>query len=75
MSAFTIKLDRCRAGRDQGGINPVVLRQLQVKLGIGSHLRRLEHDHDEPLAAQPGDDRLLIAATRLDADPSDPALP
>ena len=68
-------LGRRRAGRDQGGIDLVVLRSLQDELGIGPHLRGLEHDDHETVAAQLGDDRLLVAAARLDPDPLDPVSP
>ena len=64
-------LDRGGAGGDQRGIDLVVLGPLQVELGIGAHLRRLKHHDNEPLAPQLGDDRLLIAAARLDPDALD----
>ena len=68
-------LGRRRAGRDQGGIDLVVLGLLQEEPGIGPHLRGLKHDHHKAVAAQMRDDLLLVAATRLDADPFDLALP
>jgi hypothetical protein len=64
--------DRGGAGRDQSSIDLVVLGSLKVELGIGAHLRRLEHHHDNPLASQFGDNGLLIAATRLNPDAFDP---
>ncbi len=63
-----------RARSDQGGIDLVVLRQLQPIFGVGPHLRRLEHDDQKAFPAKGGYDRLLVATTRLDADPVDPVL-
>jgi hypothetical protein len=60
---------------DQGGIDLVVLCQLEMKLGIGPHLRGLEHDDIELVAAKLCHDRLLIAAARFDPDPLDPVPP
>src|SRR5450631_631881 len=68
-------LGRGRAGSDQGRVDLVVLRPLQMKLGVGPYLRGLEHDDHEAIAAQPDNDLLLVAAARLDADPLDSALP
>src|SRR5215211_1481451 len=68
-------LGRRRAGSDQGGIDLVVLGPLQVKLGIGAHLRGLQHDDDKTIAPQLCDDRLLVAAARLDPDPLDAMTP
>src|SRR5215204_2797128 len=68
-------LGRRRAGSDQGGIDLVVLGPLQVKLGIGAHLRRLKHDDDKTIAPQLCDHRLLVAAARLDPDPLDAMTP
>ena len=73
--AAWIFLHRRGAGCDQSGIDLVVLGPLQVEFGIGPHLRRLEHHHHEPLAPQLDDDRLLIAAARLDPDALDPVPP
>src|SRR5262249_34333127 len=42
---------------------------------ISPHLRGLEHDDHEAVAAQPRDHGLLVAAARLDADPFDAVLP
>src|SRR5258708_36251270 len=64
-------LARSSAGRDQGGIDLVVLGPLQVELGIGANLRGLKHHHDKSLAPQLGNNGLLIAAARLDADTLD----
>jgi hypothetical protein len=64
-----------RTGRDQTGIDLVVLGPLQVKLRIGAHLRGLEHDDHKSIAAEPSDYGLFIAAARLDADSLDPILP
>ena len=66
---------RCGAGCDQAGIDLVVLRPLQEKLGIGPHLRGLQHYDDKTIAAKMGDDLLLVATACLDADPIDPLLP
>ena len=68
-------LDRGGAGGDQRRIDLVVLGPLQVELGIGAHLCRLKHHHNEPLAPQLGDDWKLIAATRLDPDALDLVAP
>src|SRR4029450_2021452 len=65
----------CRTGRDQGSIDFVVFRQLQMEHGIGPHLCGLEYDHQEPVLAQLQHDGLLIAAARLDPDPFDLVLP
>jgi hypothetical protein len=48
---------------------------LQLELGISTHLRRLKHDHDKSPAPQLGDNGLLVAATRLDANAFDAMLP
>ena len=64
---------RC-ASCDQGSVDLVVLGSLQVKHGIGSHLRRLEYDDHKTIAAKLPDDVLLIAAARLDADALDAML-
>jgi hypothetical protein len=64
-------LDRGGAGRDQSGIDLVVLGPLQVELGISAHLRRLKNDHDKSPAPELGDNGLLVAATRLDPDAFD----
>jgi hypothetical protein len=45
---------------------------LQVKPGIGSYLRRLEHDDQEAIMPQLNDNGLLVAAAGLDPDPFDP---
>jgi hypothetical protein len=63
------RLGRGRAGRDQVGVDLVVLGPLQMKPGIGPHLDGLKHDHHEPVAAQLGHHSTLVAAARLDADP------
>ncbi|MGX1350562.1 hypothetical protein AB7M49_004138 [Bradyrhizobium elkanii] len=47
-------VDRSGAGGDQRGIDPIVLGTLSAVFGIGTHLRRLEHHDDRPLAPQPG---------------------
>src|SRR5260221_4915810 len=65
----------CRAGCDQGGVDLVVLCQLQVKPGIGPHLRGLEHDDHDPVAAQLRHHGLFVAAACLDADPHGAVLP
>jgi len=67
--------DRSRAGRDQSRIDLVVLGPLPLEPGIGPHLRRLEHHHDKSFAPQLGNNGLLIAATRLDADTLHPMPP
>src|SRR5258708_5542276 len=67
--------DRSRAGRDQSRIDLVFLGPLPLEPGVGSHLRRLEHHHDKSFAPQLGDNGLLIAATRLDADTLNPMPP
>jgi len=64
-------LGRRRAGCDQARVDLVVLGPLQHELGIGPHLRGLEHDDHEAIAAQPCNNGLLVAAARLDADPFD----
>src|ERR1019366_2090546 len=71
-------MDLLNGGRtlsNQGGIDLVVLCPLQMKLGIGPHLRGLEHDDLELVTAKMRYDCLLIAAARLDPDPLDPAAP
>lgn len=68
-------LDGGRAGGNQGSIDLVVLRPLQVERGIGPHLRGLEHDHHKTILAQPDHDGLLIAAAGLNPDPVDPLSP
>src|SRR5579862_6184284 len=60
---------RRRTGRDQDGVELVVLRQLQMKHRIGPHLRGLKHHDHEAGAAQCGHDVHLVAAARLDSDP------
>ena len=65
-------LDRRRASRDQCGIDLVVLRPLQQKPRIGTHLCGLKHHDHKPIASQMGNDILLITTARLDADPADP---
>ena len=45
-----------------------------MEFGVGAHLRRLEHNHDEAIAAQPRDDLLFVPAARLNADPLDAML-
>jgi hypothetical protein len=62
-------LDFPGAGSDQTGIDLVVLCPLQVELGVGAYLRRLENNHQEPVATQLGYDCLLVSAARLNADP------
>ena len=42
-----------------------------MKPRISAHLRGLEHDDHETIAAQLGDDGLLVATARLDADSPD----
>src|SRR5215468_4428947 len=64
-----------RTGRDQGSVDLVVLRQLQMEHRIGSHLCGLEYDDHEPVLTQLEHDSLLITAARLDPDPFDLALP
>src|SRR5712691_7046937 len=65
-------LGRRGAPRDQLGVDPVILRPLQDKPGIGPHLGRLKEDYDKPGAAQLGHHRCFVTAARLDADPLDP---
>ena len=68
-------LDRGGAGGDQRRIDLVVLGQLQVELGIGAHLCRLKHHHNEPIAPQLDDNRQFIAATCLDPNALDLVAP
>src|SRR6266545_2721650 len=68
-------LDRRRASCDQGRVDLVVLGPLQDELGIGPHLRGLEHNDHEAIAAQLRHHGLLIAAARLNADPFDALAP
>src|ERR1700743_1034753 len=56
---------------DQGRIDPVVLGPLEMEAGIGPDLCGLEDDDSEAVSAQPDDDLMLAAASRLDADPFD----
>lgn len=65
----------CGAERDQRCIDLVVLRRLQMKFGIGSHLRGLKHDDHEAVTTQLDNDLLLVSAARLDADPFDATPP
>jgi hypothetical protein len=65
-------LDRCRASCDQRRVDLVILRLLQEKHGIGTHLRGLKHHHHKTVAPQMDDDILLIPTTRLDTDTIDP---
>ncbi len=58
-----------RTRRDQAGIDLVILGQLQVKLRIGPHLRRLKHHHREAVAAKMRHDIHLVAAAGLDPNP------
>src|SRR5439155_18629336 len=64
-----------RAGRNQGRIDLVVLRQPQIKAPMGAPLRGLEHDDHKTTLPQPPDDRLLVAASGFDSDPFAPVLP
>src|ERR1700736_6538177 len=64
-------LDLRRTPRDQDSIELVVLRPLPEKLRVGTHLRGLEHDDNETIAAKLGHHLSLIAAARLDANASD----
>src|SRR5260221_309914 len=68
----SVELSNCRRARsDEGGVDLVVLGTLLAKLGVGTHLRGLEHDDREAIAAQSTNNRLLVAATRLDANALD----
>src|SRR5215510_1303799 len=62
-------LGRCRAGSDQGRIDPVVLRPLAAELGVGSHLRGLEQNDHKSIAAQSRNRCPLVATARLDPHP------
>ena len=62
---------RRRAGGDQPRIDFVVLSALPAKFCEGTHLRRLEHDDLEAVAAQRQDHVALVTAARLDADAFD----
>ena len=64
-------LRRSRADRDQRGVDPVVLGPLQVKLGVGSHLRRLKNNHNKAIAAQRSDGTMIRELVALGADPNE----
>ena len=59
---------RCAVG-DQDGVDPIVLGSLQMELGVGPHLRRLEADDGEAVAAEMGDDVTVMRTGGFDPDP------
>src|SRR6266852_7265200 len=63
-----------RTSCDQASVDLVVLCSLQVKHGIRSYLRGLEHDDHKTIAPKLADNCLLVAAARLDADSLDAML-